>query len=51
MVSASLLYQFWLHTTLICRLGWVEGILNTPSAHRVTTPATALTLIATMAGC
>jgi sterol desaturase/sphingolipid hydroxylase (fatty acid hydroxylase superfamily) len=35
MVSASLLYQFWLHTTLVPRLGWLEGILNTPSAHRV----------------
>jgi sterol desaturase/sphingolipid hydroxylase (fatty acid hydroxylase superfamily) len=35
MVSASLLYQFWLHTTLIPRLGPLEGILNTPSAHRV----------------
>src|SRR5262249_42385181 len=35
MVSVNLTYQFWLHTTLIPRLGWIEGILNTPSAHRV----------------
>jgi sterol desaturase/sphingolipid hydroxylase (fatty acid hydroxylase superfamily) len=35
MVSANLLYQFWLHTTLIPRLGPVEWIFNTPSAHRV----------------
>lgn len=35
MVSANLLYQFWLHTTLIPRLGPLEWIFNTPSAHRV----------------
>jgi sterol desaturase/sphingolipid hydroxylase (fatty acid hydroxylase superfamily) len=35
MVSASLLYQFWLHTTLIPRLGPLEWVLNTPSSHRV----------------
>jgi sterol desaturase/sphingolipid hydroxylase (fatty acid hydroxylase superfamily) len=34
-VSASLLYQFWLHTTLIPRLGPLEWVLNTPSSHRV----------------
>ena len=28
-------YQFWLHTRLIKRVPLVEGILNTPSAHRV----------------
>jgi sterol desaturase/sphingolipid hydroxylase (fatty acid hydroxylase superfamily) len=28
-------YQFWLHTEAVPRLGWLEGILNTPSAHRV----------------
>ncbi len=33
--TINLTYQFWLHTDLIPRLGWVEGILNTPSAHRV----------------
>jgi sterol desaturase/sphingolipid hydroxylase (fatty acid hydroxylase superfamily) len=35
MVSASLLYQFWLHTTLIPPLGPLEWVLNTPSSHRV----------------
>ena len=29
------MYQFWLHTKLIGRLGILEGILNTPAAHRV----------------
>lgn len=31
----NLFYQFWLHTQAIGKLGVVEGILNTPSAHRV----------------
>ena len=35
MVGLNLAYQFWLHSTLIPRLGPIEGILNTPSAHRV----------------
>jgi len=35
MLSINLMYQFWLHTKLIGRLGFLEGILNTPSAHRV----------------
>jgi sterol desaturase/sphingolipid hydroxylase (fatty acid hydroxylase superfamily) len=34
-VSVSLLYQFWLHSTLIPKLGPLEWLLNTPSAHRV----------------
>jgi sterol desaturase/sphingolipid hydroxylase (fatty acid hydroxylase superfamily) len=34
-LSLNLLYQFWLHTTWIPKLGWLEGILNTPSSHRV----------------
>lgn len=33
--SISLLYQYWLHTELIGRLGWFETIFNTPSHHRV----------------
>jgi len=33
--GVNLLYQFWIHTEWIPRLGWLEGILNTPSAHRV----------------
>jgi len=28
-------YQFWIHVDWIPKLGPVEGILNTPSAHRV----------------
>ena len=31
----NLLYQFWIHAAWIPRLGWLEGIVNTPSAHRV----------------
>jgi len=31
----NLLYQFWIHTELIDRLGPVEWIFNTPSHHRV----------------
>jgi len=31
----NLLYQYWLHTTWIPRLGWLEYVLNTPSSHRV----------------
>ncbi|MGE5185476.1 MAG: sterol desaturase family protein [Acidobacteriota bacterium] len=31
----SLLYQFWLHTEAIDRLGPLEHVLNTPSHHRV----------------
>jgi sterol desaturase/sphingolipid hydroxylase (fatty acid hydroxylase superfamily) len=32
---ANLIYQFFLHTKLVGKLGWLEGIINTPSAHRV----------------
>jgi sterol desaturase/sphingolipid hydroxylase (fatty acid hydroxylase superfamily) len=31
----SLLYQFWLHTESIDRLGPLEWVMNTPSHHRV----------------
>ncbi|MGN6110067.1 MAG: sterol desaturase family protein [Kofleriaceae bacterium] len=31
----SLIYQFWLHTEVIGRLGPLEWILSTPSHHRV----------------
>jgi len=31
----NLIYQFWIHTRFIDRLGWLEYILNTPSHHRV----------------
>ncbi len=33
--SVNLLWQFWIHTELIGRLGPLEAILNTPSHHRV----------------
>jgi sterol desaturase/sphingolipid hydroxylase (fatty acid hydroxylase superfamily) len=31
----NLIYQFWIHTELIPKLGWLEWVLNTPSHHRV----------------
>lgn len=31
----NLLYQFWIHTEHINKIGWLEWILNTPSHHRV----------------
>ncbi|XP_064532170.1 alkylglycerol monooxygenase isoform X1 [Pseudopipra pipra] len=31
----NLLYQFWIHTEVITKLGPLEWILNTPSHHRV----------------
>ncbi len=30
-----LMYQFWLHTELIGKLGWFEKVFMTPSQHRV----------------
>ncbi len=33
--AISLIYQFWIHTERIDRLGPLEWILNTPSHHRV----------------
>lgn len=35
MVALSTLYQFWIHTELVGKLGPLEWILNTPSHHRV----------------
>lgn len=35
LLSLNLLYQFWVHATWIPRLGPLEWVLNTPSAHRV----------------
>jgi sterol desaturase/sphingolipid hydroxylase (fatty acid hydroxylase superfamily) len=32
---AVVLYQTWIHTEKVGKLGWVDGILNTPSVHRV----------------
>jgi sterol desaturase/sphingolipid hydroxylase (fatty acid hydroxylase superfamily) len=34
-LAFNLLYQFWLHTELIGRLGWFDRIFNSPSNHRV----------------
>lgn len=31
----NLIYQFWIHTRFIDRMGWLEKIINTPSHHRV----------------
>ncbi|HYX31566.1 MAG TPA: sterol desaturase family protein [Oligoflexus sp.] len=35
MFGFNLVYQFWLHTEWIPKLGWFEYIFNTPSHHRV----------------
>ena len=31
----NLIYQFWIHTRFVKRVGWAEYVLNTPSHHRV----------------
>jgi sterol desaturase/sphingolipid hydroxylase (fatty acid hydroxylase superfamily) len=33
--SLNLFFQFFLHTESIGKLGFLEGFINTPSAHRV----------------
>jgi sterol desaturase/sphingolipid hydroxylase (fatty acid hydroxylase superfamily) len=33
--AINLLYQFWIHAKWIPKLGFLEGVLNTPSVHRV----------------
>ena len=33
--ALNLLYQFFMHTEAVGKLGWLEGIIDTPSAHRV----------------
>ena len=35
MFSLNAIYQFWIHTELIGKLGPLEWVLNTPSHHRV----------------
>jgi sterol desaturase/sphingolipid hydroxylase (fatty acid hydroxylase superfamily) len=35
MFAANLLYQFWLHTEAVPKLGVLEKVFNTPSHHRV----------------
>lgn len=34
-LSFNRMYQFWLHNTWMPKLGWLEYVFNTPSAHRV----------------
>ena len=34
-VTIDTLYQFWIHTRAVCKLGPVEWVMNTPSHHRV----------------
>ncbi|MEZ5320739.1 MAG: sterol desaturase family protein [Microthrixaceae bacterium] len=33
--AVNLLYQYWVHTEAIPKLGAVESVMNTPSHHRV----------------
>lgn len=33
--AINTVYQFWIHTETIGKLGWIEYIFNTPSHHRV----------------
>jgi len=33
--ALSTLYQFWIHTELVGRMGVLEQVINTPSLHRV----------------
>jgi sterol desaturase/sphingolipid hydroxylase (fatty acid hydroxylase superfamily) len=35
MFGFNLLYQAWLHTELVGRLGWLDAVFNTPANHRV----------------
>lgn len=35
MSSLNTIYQFWIHTRAVGKLGWLEWFLNTPSHHRV----------------
>jgi len=35
MTTLNTLYQFWIHTRLVGRMGVLESFLNTPSHHRV----------------
>ncbi len=35
MHGLNLIYQFWIHTKFIGKLGWLEYVFNTPSHHRV----------------
>ena len=35
LIQLNLLLQVWIHTTAIERVRWLEGVINTPAAHRV----------------
>jgi sterol desaturase/sphingolipid hydroxylase (fatty acid hydroxylase superfamily) len=35
MIAGQFIYQFFVHTTLVRELGWLERLLVTPSQHRV----------------
>lgn len=35
LAAYNTLYQFWIHTQYIGRMGWLEYLFNTPSHHRV----------------
>ena len=47
--SLNLIYQFWVHTEHIRRLGWLEWVLVTPSTTGCITPKIPATSIATTA--
>ncbi|MDH5366886.1 MAG: sterol desaturase family protein [Cyclobacteriaceae bacterium] len=34
-MGLNLIYQFWIHTETIGKMGWFEIVFNTPSHHRV----------------
>lgn len=48
--AVNLLYQFWIHTELIGRMGPFEAVFNTPSHHRVHHATNAKYLDANYAG-
>jgi sterol desaturase/sphingolipid hydroxylase (fatty acid hydroxylase superfamily) len=48
--SISLVYQFWIHTETIGRMGPLEWVMNTPSHHRVHHATNAKYLDANYAG-
>ena len=35
LLGIMFLYQFFIHTELVPKLGWLDKIINTPSSHRV----------------
>ena len=34
-LAINTVYQFWIHTELVDRIGFLESFMNTPSHHRV----------------